>query len=70
MTMDPKSTANRFCEVFEFCTAGMAPPNRLIFGCGAIEQIGSEAAKLAKGKVLLVSDSTLEGIGDVGSVEE
>jgi alcohol dehydrogenase len=70
MTMDAKSMANTFYEVFDFCTAGMAPPNRLIFGCGAVEQIGSEAAKLAQGKVLLVSDSTLEGIGVVGRVAD
>ncbi len=70
MTMDANSMANKFYEVFDFCTAGMMPPNRLIFGCGAIEQIGSEAAKLAEGKVLLVSDSTLEEIGVVGRVAD
>ena len=33
-------------RIFDFSTAGMITPNRVIFGCGAIEQIGKEAARM------------------------
>jgi len=35
-------------RVFDYRTAGMPPPNRIVFGFGAIDQIGTEAASLAK----------------------
>ncbi|MBW1994082.1 MAG: iron-containing alcohol dehydrogenase, partial [Deltaproteobacteria bacterium] len=56
-------------RVFDFRTTGMAPPNRIIFGCGAIDKIGEEAAQLAKGKALLVSDEILEKIGTVDQIK-
>ena len=47
-------------RIFDFQTVGMPSPNRIMFGCGAIEKIGEEAAKLAKGKALIVSEEVLE----------
>ncbi len=56
-------------RVFDFRTVGMTPPNRIIFGCGAINQLGEEAASLAKGKALLVSDDVLQKLGTVDDVK-
>ena len=56
-------------RVFDFRTVGMPSPNRIIFGCGAIDSIGDEAAKLAKGKALLVSDEILDKLGTVEKVK-
>jgi alcohol dehydrogenase class IV len=51
-------------RVFDFRTAGMVPPNRVIFGLGAAEHIGVEAAKLhPKGKALIASDGNLKKLG-------
>lgn len=60
-----RSNVGRLDEVFDFRTTGMAPPNRLIFGFGAIDRIGEEAAKLGEGKALLVSDEIIEKLGVV-----
>jgi alcohol dehydrogenase len=56
-------------RVFDFTTAGMSATNRIIFGCGAIDQIGEEAAKLSQGRVLLISDKVLKGLGALGEIE-
>jgi len=56
-------------RIFDFRTVGMPTPNRIKFGCGAIDQIGDDAASLAKGKALLVSDDVLQKIGTVGDVK-
>ena len=56
-------------RVFDFRTVGMPSPNRIIFGCGAIDTIGEEAGKLAKGKALLVSDEILDELGTVEKVK-
>jgi len=58
----------RLDEVFNFQTVGMTPPNRLIFGCGAIDKIGEEAAKLEQGKALLVGDEIIERLGIIEKV--
>ncbi len=50
-------------EVFDFRTAGMIHPNRLVFGCGAIDNIGRETAAWGKGKTLLVGDEVIEDLG-------
>ncbi len=50
-------------EVFDFRTVGMKPPHRLIFGCGAVDRIGEEAAKLGEGKALLVADEVIANQG-------
>ena len=50
-------------EVFDFRTAGMIHPNRLIFGCGAIDNMGGEAAEWKEGKTLLVGDEIMEELG-------
>lgn len=56
-------------RIFDFTTAGMSETNRIIFGCGAIDQIGQEAAKLGQGRVLLISDEVLKGLGALGEIE-
>ncbi|MBW1768185.1 MAG: iron-containing alcohol dehydrogenase, partial [Deltaproteobacteria bacterium] len=63
------ASSSRLFEVFDFRTAGMIPPNRLLFGCGAIDQIGEEAAKLGKGKALLVADEVIAKLGILEQVE-
>ena len=60
-----KDVAYDIQRVFDFQTVGMPSPNRIVFGCGAIEKIGEEAAKLAKGKALIVSDAVIEKLGIV-----
>ena len=57
-------------EVFDFVTTGMSPPKRVIFGCGAIEQIGQEAVKLGQGKALLVGDEVIEKLGLLQQVKD
>jgi len=56
-------------RVFDFRTVGMTSPNRIIFGCGAIDGIGEEGAGLAQGKALIVSDGVLEKLGTVEQVK-
>ncbi len=56
-------------RVFDFRTVGMPSPNRIIFGCGAIDQVGEEASRLAKGKALLVSDEIIAELGIVEKVK-
>ncbi len=56
-------------RVFDFRTVGMSSPNRIVFGCGAIKQLGEEAAKLAKGKALIVSDEVLEKLETVEQIK-
>ena len=56
-------------RVFDFITAGMIAPNRIIFGCGAIDQIGAEAAKLGQGRALPISDEVLEKLGVLEKIE-
>ncbi len=66
---DPtKGIPSELDRVFDFRTTGMIPPNRVVYGFRAIEQIGAEASSLAKGKVLVVSDETLEKIGTLNRV--
>lgn len=57
-------------QIFEFKTAGMIPPNKIIFGFNALERLGSESMSLAPGKVLLVSDQTLVEMGVVSRASE
>jgi alcohol dehydrogenase len=64
-----KEVPSNLDRVFEFCTTGMTPPNRMIFGFRAIDQIGAEASKLAKGKVFVVSDEVLQKMGIVDQVK-
>jgi len=50
-------------RIFSFQTTGMIPPNRIAFGFGSIEQIGADAATLAKDKTktaLIISDRMLK----------
>jgi alcohol dehydrogenase class IV len=56
-------------RIFDFTTAGMIPPNRIIFGCGAIDKVGEEAAKLGQGRALLISDEVLENLGALDKIE-
>jgi alcohol dehydrogenase class IV len=57
------ASSSRLFEVFDFRTVGMNPPYLLLFGCGAIDKIGEEAAKLGKGKTLLVADEVIAKMG-------
>ena len=57
-------------RVFDFATAGMTAPNRIIFGCGAIDDIGKEAERLGQGRVLLISDEVLENLGILDKIED
>ena len=56
-------------RIFDFTTAGMIAPNRIIFGCGAIDKVGEEAAKLGQGRALLISDEVLENLGALDKIE-
>jgi alcohol dehydrogenase len=48
-------------RIVDFRTPAMTPPNRLIFGFGAADQVGAEAASMVEGrKALLISDEVLE----------
>jgi alcohol dehydrogenase len=47
----------------------MIAPNRIIFGCGAIDKVGQEAAKLGQGRILLISDAVLENLGALDKIE-
>lgn len=64
-----KKIPHELDRVFDFRTAGMIPPNQLLFGFNAIEQIGREASRLAQGKVMLVSDETLKKLQILDQVE-
>jgi alcohol dehydrogenase class IV len=63
MTQTQETSSSRLFTVFDFRTVGMIPPNRLIFGCGAIDKIGEEAAKLGERKALLVGDEVIAKLG-------
>ena len=56
-------------RIFDFTTAGMIAPNRIIFGCGAIDSVGEEAAQLGQGTALLISDDVLENLGALDKIE-
>jgi len=63
MSQTGKQKFSQLDAIFDFRTVGMTPPNQLMFGFGAIDKIGVEAAKLGKGKALLVSDDNIERLG-------
>lgn len=63
MTQTQGTRSSHLFTVFDFRTVGMIPPNRLIFGCGAIDKIGEEAAKLGERKALLVGDEVIAKLG-------
>lgn len=54
-------------KIIEFKTAGMTPPNKIIFGFKAVDRIGTEAKKYGQ-QVMLVSDDTMQKIGVVDSI--
>jgi alcohol dehydrogenase len=56
-------------RIFDFATAGMVAPNRIIFGCGAIDKLGQEAARLGQGRALLISDAVLQNLGALDKIE-
>ena len=56
-------------RIFDFATAGMVAPNRIIFGCGAIDKVGEEAANLGQGKALLIGDPVLENLGVMNNIK-
>ena len=68
MSQVHEASSSRLFEVFDFRTVGMKPPHRLIFGCGAVDKIGEEAAKLGERKALLVTDEVIAKLGIVERV--
>ena len=56
-------------RIVDFRTPAMTPPNRIILGFAAADQVGTEAAKMVKGrKVLIISDEILEKLGVVNQI--
>ena len=44
---------------FVFQTAGILPPNGILFGFNTIQKVGEQAKKLGAKQVLLVTDETM-----------
>ncbi len=54
---------------FTFQTAGILPPNGILFGFGTVTKTGERAAALGCRRALLVTDRTIAGLGYVNPVE-
>ena len=55
-----KGVPQELHRIIDFRTPAMAHPNRVIFGFGAADQVGAEAAKMVEGKkALIISDEVL-----------
>jgi alcohol dehydrogenase class IV len=64
-----KGVPQELHRILYFNTAGMTPPNGIIFGFGAVEQLGTLATKLGKGKkAIVISDKILEKMNTVNIV--
>jgi alcohol dehydrogenase class IV len=64
-----KGVPQELHRILYFNTAGMTPPNGIIFGFGAVDQLGASAAKLGKGKkAVVISDKILEKVNTVNIV--
>ena len=56
-------------RIIDFRMPAMSPPNRLIFGLGAADQVGLEASAMVKGKkALVISDEILEKLKTVDQI--
>jgi len=56
-------------KIIEFKTAGVVPPNKVIFGFQSTNTVGYEAAKYGD-RVMIVSDTTMQSIGVTDSINE
>jgi len=65
--LDRSNIPPHLVNVIEFKTAGMVPPNKIIFGYNSINKVGIEAAKYGD-KVMIVSDETMQKVGTVDTV--
>jgi alcohol dehydrogenase class IV len=54
---------------FVFQTAGILPPNGIIFGFNTIKKVGEQAAKLGGKQAILVTDETMVQLGYVDLVK-
>ena len=64
-----KGVPQELLRIIDFRTPAMTPPNRLIFGFGAADQVGAEAAKMVEGrKALIKSDETLEKLNAIDQI--
>ena len=64
-----KGVPQELLRIIDFRTPAMTPPNRLIFGFGAADQVGAEAAKMVEGrKALIISDETLEKLNVIDQI--
>ena len=55
---------------FVFQTAGILPPNGILFGFQTINKVGEQAKKLGGKQVLLVTDETMVQLGYADLVKE
>jgi alcohol dehydrogenase class IV len=55
---------------FVFQTAGILPPNGVLFGFNTIERVGEQAAKLGARQVILVTDANMVKLGYADLVRE
>ncbi len=55
---------------FTFQTAGILPPNGLIFGYNTIQKVGQQAGKMGSKQALLVTDENMVQLGYVDLVKE
>lgn len=70
MNLSMKTSITNLEDIFDFRTTGMTPPNRIIFGCGAVDKIGVEAKALGHGRALLISDAIIEKLGILAKVKD
>jgi alcohol dehydrogenase len=64
-----KGVPQELLRIIDFRTPAMTPPNRLIFGFGAADQVGAEATKMVEGrKALIISDETLEKLNVIDQI--
>jgi alcohol dehydrogenase class IV len=56
-------------RIIDFRTPAMTPPNRIIFGFRAADQVGAEAAKMVQGReAIIISDATLERLKTIDPI--
>jgi len=56
-------------RAFVFQSAGMQPPNGILFGFNTVQRVGDEAKKLGGNHVILVTDEVMEQLGNVDLVK-
>jgi alcohol dehydrogenase class IV len=56
-------------KIIEFKTTGMTPPNRIVFGFNAAQNLPEEAMRFGEGPYMLVSDEIMKEIGVVDQIK-